>query len=293
MKILIFLLLSITLLISNISPAYSQGYDTLDMTWFYKTPLVCTQETMSDIIMDKTRNAVIEWEGMMKGTEKYPKDKVVWEIDYKLVPYSELETFDYSKCDITISFWDRPENPEDQLEIVGYTFYNEESIDIEIYYEDMEYCVTRTSDSDYIYTNYDLCYNNRDIPISRLIPTVKHEFGHALGLGHFTEFNENSRSSIMTPYKFDNPRLQVIMPEDVEAVLSIYGTDGFVNEWTNPNFLWPGWMAEGLFEWYHDYKISDKEYQNAMKWYYLEAEITPDVVPEPDPQGKVVTVEIG
>ncbi len=272
MKILIFLLLSIVLLISNISPAYSQAWDALDRMWFYKTPLVCTQESMSDIIMDKTRNAVIEWEGMMKGTEKYPKDKVVWEIDYKLVPYSELETFDYSKCDITISFWDRPENPEDQLEIVGYTFYNEDSIDIEIYYEDMEYCVTRTSDSDYIYTNYDLCYNNREIPISRLIPTVKHEFGHALGLGHFTEFNENSRSSIMTPYEFDNPRLQVIMPGDVEAVLSIYGTDGFVGEWYDPNIEWPGWM-QSLFDWYLNYEISDIENHNAMKWYYLNTEI--------------------
>ena len=77
----------------------------------------------------------------------------------------------------------------------------------------------------------------------------------------------------MTPYEFENPRLQIITTTDVEALLSLYGDNGFVNEWTNPNLLWPGWMGDSLFEWYRNAAITDQEYYNSMNWYY-ESEIS-------------------
>ena len=85
------------------------------------------------------------------------------------------------------------------------------------------------------------------VPAGNLSPTafkyvVKHEFGHALGLGHTIRGpNTATNMDIMSDghqanvvgwkpnFDFEN----YISQQDIDALLTIYGTDGFGNENNN------------------------------------------------------------
>jgi len=195
-------------------------------------------------MLDETRNAVLEWEGKLKGTERYPKDRYIWEIDYTLVSLDKKAGFDFSACDVTIQYKDIPENPEWQLEKLGIAQYSDDQTTITIFYTDIVICTTKTSDAKYIYTNYDPCYSDRPIPSDKLGTTVRHEFGHALGLGHYASDDEETNQkwsrgqsltpSIMVKFSFQNEKFQQIRPIDVEKVLSVYGEKGFLSDVNEP-----------------------------------------------------------
>lgn len=66
---------------------------------------------------------------------------------------------------------------------------------------------------------------------------IRHEFGHALGLGHYeaddpdinTQWSEglSPSPSIMVPIVFQNSKEMKIMPMDIDKVILLYGSDGF------------------------------------------------------------------
>ena len=91
-EIIIFkiIFLSLILIASTFYPASAQNIEyEINGRLIYGTPLVCTVEFEDkdlnpkkiEMMLDETRNAVLEWEGKLKGTERYPKDKHIWEID--------------------------------------------------------------------------------------------------------------------------------------------------------------------------------------------------------------------
>ncbi len=71
---------------------------------------------------------------------------------------------------------------------------------------------------------------------------VKHEFGHALGLGHYVadvmELNiewahgNTIPPSIMVVFTHQNTDDNIITPKDIEKVRSIYGAEGFLKDKT-------------------------------------------------------------
>ena len=67
---------------------------------------------------------------------------------------------------------------------------------------------------------------------------IKHEFGHALGLGHYTSDDNDvsiawargliSAPSIMAVFSHQNLNENIITPKDIVAVRSLYGENGFL-----------------------------------------------------------------
>lgn len=130
------------------------------------------------MLMDETKTAVMEWITQLR--QKEHKDTLhVWDIKY-VVKNSILDGT--SECNIVIDFQRKPDDSELEFKRIGVHWYDPQKQQsfIIIYYLQIILC--KTSDQYFIY--YNPCYAD-DIRMSAQIgTTVRHEFGHAIGLGH-------------------------------------------------------------------------------------------------------------
>ncbi|MEE9410869.1 MAG: matrixin family metalloprotease [Candidatus Heimdallarchaeota archaeon] len=83
---------------------------------------------------------------------------------------------------------------------------------------------------------------------------VQHEFGHALGLGHYTKTMDNNYNSIMPPSIDFNADDEYLIPfqvseDDIKAVIAIYGEDGLKSHLDPPmpkyGYGWVESVAKG------------------------------------------------
>jgi hypothetical protein len=79
------------------------------------------------------------------------------------------------------------------------------------------------------------CKANVDSIVAKIGATLRHEFGHAIGLGHYAvdksknkEWFENPKTapSIMIPYSVGSKNEQVTS-DDINKVIEIYQDSGF------------------------------------------------------------------
>ena len=240
--------ISLILLITfNIQTSF--GYSVTFEVWetrIQNTPTVCILEPAYEDdkylteffvkrLMDKSRIAIDEWEILLKQTER-TRDKSMWEINQIELSLEEQKDFDYQECNVFIHFQDIPELEEDWFKVLGKTRYEEQDTgrsEITIYYAGIEYC--KTEDEKFYY--YDPCFSDSHRLMQQLSSTIKHEFGHALGLGHYKaddiQINIDwargviNAPSIMSVFTHQNTNEMKITLKDIDKVRTLYGEEGF------------------------------------------------------------------
>lgn len=263
--------LSLILISSILIPAFAAFDPNYEIygRLIYGTPLVCAvefedpkiSESSIEDMLDETRVAILEWKGQLKNTERYLKDQEKWNIDYTLVTLDKKDNFDFSKCYIIIQFEPIPKNPDHYLQFIGITDpIGEFRSKITIFYTGIIIC--QSKDSNWIY--YDPCYSDRHMPITQIGSTIRHEFGHALGLGHYSSDDaqndkwargDATAPSIMIVFAHDNPKKNPITVLDVETVVKLYGANGFLEPEPEPVSKSPVVEIKPTFE-----KYTNEEY---------------------------------
>jgi hypothetical protein len=186
--------------------------------------------------MDETRISIGEWQVLLQNFER-GRDKSMWEINQIPITLEQQSEFDYDQCQIFIKFQEKPDSEDEWYKLLGKTTYeigDTGRSDITIYYNNIKFC--KTEDKDWVY--FDPCYEDLPRLMQQLQSVVKHEFGHALGLGHYKSDNLDvsiawargtiTAPSIMAVFSHQNLNENIITPKDIVAVRSIYGQNGFL-----------------------------------------------------------------
>ena len=253
----------------------SFGYSVTFEDWgnrITEIPLVCIlepshendqrlTEDFVERLMETTRQSIGEWEVQLKTTER-SRDKSMWDINQILIPFEDQKEMQYDKCNIFIHFKDKPELESDWYEVLGRTQYEEGDTgrsNTIVYYAEIEIC--KTEDNKFYY--YDPCYGDSHRLMQQLRSVIKHEFGHALGLGHYISDDMKVNiawaqgnafpPSIMAVFTHQNYNENRITPKDIEKVRSMYGENGFIPQ-TNVESIFDSFESS-----LQDYIIEDYE----------------------------------
>ena len=169
--------------------------------------------TQIEKLMEQTRLSVDEWKVHLKNAAN-KKNWDNWIINYKNIDGSSKSS-EFLDCDILIYYSPFPPNPEENFGVLGVALGNEDAGKsfIEIYYHEASECeITETVDHVIYHYRYP-CY--QDVMVSsELGAIIRHEIGHALGLGHYASGNtglsrqwaigSSPSPSIMVEMMFEN-----------------------------------------------------------------------------------------
>lgn len=217
--------------------AYYAGVDPIQSSIEYKRIL---NKGISESILKETKSALDTWESLLKQRERSRDAQKNWDFDYKIITLEKQKTFDEKSCSIVIKFVPTPSRTNEMYRILGITENRDtQTADhrlIYVYYQKIGSCISHV-DKHYIY--YKPCYVDDVILAVQIGNTVRHEFGHALGIGHYYFADDPNMywkdattpaPSIMTIFGPDLYDEQEIKQIDIEKVREIYGEKGFVKQ---------------------------------------------------------------
>lgn len=219
--------------------AQSTGY--LPSTFkLLHTPTLCEVEPedakipyIGTMMLSITHDSVNDWiTKLNQGTT----DNLVWNINEIQIPLSAQKDYNYTTCDIQMRYLPQPVNKTEIFQTVGTISYdfNNNKASVIIYYLEIE----NKLEAKQTY-GYELIPQYSDSPMSypRLKQTISHEIGHALGLGHYHEVNQEQLNkwiegyeippSIMVEMQGANAKYFGVTQNDVEQVKLKYGPNGF------------------------------------------------------------------
>ena len=109
---------------------------------------------------------------------------------------------------------------------------------IEIYYLSPKLCqIGERVEGNFLYIIQEPCYGEMMVS-SQLGSVIRHELGHAFGLGHYMSTDENltlnwnngraPAPSIMVEFSYEHATDHKIMPIDIQKLRTIYGDNGFI-----------------------------------------------------------------
>lgn len=208
------------------------------------TPVFCANEPPVDpnvpeslvpLLMKRTKSNIDAWVGPLKSISKKDAN---WNYEFVDIPREKQAGYDYSKCNVVISFMKNPPTGISDAELLGRQYYKDGKSYVEIYYQGYGVCETKDSTWTYWYT----CKQDSPKLIVAMEAILRHELGHAMGLGHYISDELyytrglGHPSSMMVPvldllasptHLPIDPQLMEIMPVDLQKLKEIYGDGGW------------------------------------------------------------------
>lgn len=197
---------------------------------FTSKPTICTVEpnsahlssSQARLILEESKRGVYEWIQLLQERTSN-KDK--WAINYLEVPNKDKNSFDFSSCSVIINF--ESETGKKASHNLGTHYYVAGTSHITVFYKVNE-CKQSLLDS---------C-KNFDRNLIKIGSTIKHEFGHALGLGHYKSDKIKNKvwyddpqtaPSIMLEYS-KGTEVERVTAKDITQVIEIYRDAGFIDQ---------------------------------------------------------------
>jgi len=238
MKFVIIIAIALVLLIPSTVYGATDGYFEADLgKYIFHQPTVCVfqpndpkiTEQRWDIWYDDSKKAIESWRAMLQnsGNEN-------WKITTVEVPLEKLERLNYSACDVTIDFVDKPYLKDGKYaNSLGWA--NAASGTVNIVYSSFEYC-GKVYNSEYGINVNSYCFSDDIERSKKMANTLKHELGHIFGLGHYRGYDGSisqkwydrgtGTPSIMA-FVEPNEEWREITQVDIQRVREIYGSGGF------------------------------------------------------------------
>ncbi len=237
--------ISFSLMVSNYALAYTIEYESIGYK-LKQNPTICAiipdDPDLSDKGIEKllkqTKVAASEWEVQLQQAVHYEKNKEFWEINYLEIDLAKSD--DASACTINVIFEKKPDRPVLENRLLGVAKLDpvSEIWNVTIYYLQTKLQYTTGYIGNEKFYWYEPYYGDQLRTSDELGTVIRHELGHALGLGHYQsdDFQVNAEwskgtkpaPSIMVPIVSDSAREQKILAKDVDLMHTLYGENGFV-----------------------------------------------------------------